>query len=289
MTTVRFTQGSVGRFDFSTVNSLLEAADMARTAVTGRDTTALRQKKQAFLARLTTDLGRAWFTPTPTTGSDGQPGPPTLHSVWDWEYMGVGNLVAPYRLTAPLNREKSTMWPSGGIAGRAVLVRGMAQVGDLVLLTPVVTEAGLRLFVFLGREAAIGSASLLRIDGSEPTDPDPDQNRAWIYTVTPVRITRNGGVEEVPELPQGTARNAYEYTNPDWGHGQQLEWPDVPQSKMRINGPVSGIVHGVLQEAPTVAAPAFWAFDAPVPLKPQCITDPFGVQSASMVIERGMA
>ncbi len=183
------------------------------------------------------------------------------------------------------------MWPAGGIAGRAVLLRGMAQVGDLVLLTPAVSESGLRFFVFLGREAAIGSASLLRIDGSEPTNPDPQANRSWIYTVTPVRFTRTGGVEEVPELPQGTARNAYEYTDPAWGHGQQLEWPDVPQSRLVLNGPVQGIVHGVLCEAAVEGLPAVWAFDAAVPLKPQCITDPFGggVQAATQVLQRGMA
>jgi hypothetical protein len=281
---VRFTSGGVGRFGFDEANATLDAAD----AMVGRFGDAGKPQRvempKPIVARLTADLGDQMFEPATIPGLP----EPRTYTVWEWQQIEIQKPAQKYKVAA--SQAGKTSMKFGEVPkGRAIQLGGFAKVGDEVVLFKMLSGNMNPWFAF-SAPLALGISSMLLITATEASNPDPAVNKTWTYYVKPVRFTRTFAIEDVLSLPEGIARNLYEYGE-DWGHGQRLEWPDVQTSRMRVDGAVRGIVHGILCQTPSGGLPAIWAFEANVPLKPQCITNPFGLQSQQAVelLEKGLA
>lgn len=262
---VRFTSGGVGRFGFDEANATLDAADamVGRFNDAGRPITLPQPKP--IVARLTQDRGDEFFAPTP----DG-----ATFRVWDWEQVHVKS-GPPQRQIVKAPNGKASLSFGESPNGRAIQLSGSAKVGDIVVLFKLMTDETKRSwFVFSGLVGS-GIASLLEITGSEPRSED-EQAPSWIYTVKPVQLTPSFGLIDNPTLPEGQAINLYEYGS-IWGHGQRLQWPENPTSRM-VAFSVKGIVHGVLSN--TIGSTGIWAFEATCPMRPVCISNPFGLQGS---------
>lgn len=263
---VRFTSGGVGRFGFDEANATLDAAD----AMVGRFGDAGKPQRvempKPIVARLTHDRGEEFIAPTLEGAT---------FRVWDWEQIHVKSGPSQRQIVAAPNGKESVSY--GNLPnGRAIQLSGSAKVGDIVILFRVMTdEPAKSWFVFSGLVGS-GIASLLEITASEPIS-ENEQSPSWLYTVKPVKLTPSLELVDNLTLPQGQAINLYEY-GVSWGHGQRLQWPENPTSRM-IAFKVQGIVHGVLSD--TIGSTGIWAFEATCPMRPVCITNPFGLQGSS--------
>lgn len=262
---VRFTSGGVGRFGFDEANATLDAAD----AMVGRFGDAGRPidptQPRPIVARLTHDRGTEFFAPTPEGAT---------FRVWDWEQVHAKSGPPQRQIVAAPNGKDSLSY--GELPnGRAIQLSGSAQVGDIVVLFKLMNDESKRSwFVFAGVVGS-GIASLLEITASEPIS-ENEQSPSWLYTVKPVKLTPSFELVDNLTLPQGQAINLYEY-GVSWGHGQRLQWPENQTSRM-IAFRVQGIVHGVLSN--TIGSTGIWAFEATCPMRPVCITNPFGLQGS---------
>lgn len=262
---VRFTTGAVGRFGFDEANATLDAADnmVGRFKDVGKTINPTQLKP--IVARLTHDYGNEFFAPTPEGAT---------FRVWDWEQVHIKS-GPPQRqiVTAPNGKDSLSF---GELPkGRAIQLSGSAKVGDIVVLFKVMTEEiEQSWFVFSGVVGS-GIASLLEITGYEPLN-ENEQTPSWLYTVKPVKLTPSFGLVDNLALPEGQAINLYEYGQ-SWGHGQRLQWPENPTSRM-VAFYVRGIVHGVLSDM--IGSAGIWAFEATCPMRPVCITNPFGLQGS---------
>ena len=262
---VRFTSGGVGRFGFDEANATLDAAD----AMVGRFNDAGRPinptQPKPIVARLTHDRGDEFFAPTP----DG-----ATFRVWDWEQVHIKSGPPQRQIVAAPNGKDSLSYGDSP-NGRAIQLSGSAKVGDIVVLFKVMTEESQRSwFVFSGLVGS-GIASLLEITGSEPLN-ENEQTPSWLYTVKPVKLTPSFQLVDNLALPEGQAINLYEYGE-FWGHGQRLQWPENPTSRM-VAFKIKGIVHGVLSDM--IGSAGIWAFEATCPMRPVCISNPFGLQGS---------
>lgn len=261
---VRFTSGGVGRFGFDEANSTLDAADALVGRFRDHGKPVKVEPPKAIVARLTHDRGDGFFAPTPEGAT---------FRVWDWEQVHAKS-ASPQRqiVAAPNGKDSLSFGESPN--GRAIQLSGTAKVGDIVVLFKLMNEESGSWFVFSGLVGS-GISSLLQIINAEPLSQE-EQSPSWIYNVKPVKLTPQFELVDNLLLPEGQAINLYEYGT-SWGHGQRLQWPENQTSRM-VAFDVKGVVHGVLSD--TIGTIGIWAFEATCPMRPVCISNPFGLQGS---------
>lgn len=242
----RFTSGGVGRFGFDEANATLEAAD----AMVGRFSDAGRpiqsQIPKPILARLIGEPNTTIFASAPID---------QRFKVWNWKQANVdGTSAARVISDAPQGKEASEFgdFPEG----RAIQLGGTAEAGTVVLLFRVMSADGSVWYGFVGRDYANPSSMLTILEAV------PNGKNRWLYTVVPVYW--NGSART--DLPSGLAVNANEISAM---HGQRNTFEN-PDARIEIEGPVEGPVVGSLASPPD-SLTAYWVFDAPNPIIPECI------------------
>lgn len=245
---VRFTSGGVGRFGFDEANATLNAADAMVGRFDDHGKPLKVEPPKAIVAKLTQDLGPNFFD----AGPQG-----TEYRVWNWVQIRIAKPSPKRELQTAPNGKQAVKF--GEIpTGRAVQLGGKANVGDHVILFRLMAEDGSVWFCFTGKPN-VSISSVLKIDSATEMVPG-----IYRYQVTPQYITDGGGLELNPNADAGPAFNLYELSQ---YHGQETEFADPP-SRLVPDGPVEGPVLGTLASNPN--GPIIWAFEAPLPLKPEC-------------------
>lgn len=245
---VRFTSGNVGRLTFEHANRMADATDAVESMPTG-DRIAIAPIRPDFVvAFLTERIGGKWFA----TGANRRE-----YRVFNWAELGVSG-QAPSRKLTQVDRGLFSNSFGNMPNGRAVQLGGAAEVGDIVTVFPLKEINGENWYGFVGREYA-NPSSMLTILGAAPNG----KNR-WLYTVQPVYWDGSARTD----LPGGLAVNAHELSVM---HGQRNSFAN-PDARIEIEGPVQGPVVGSLASRPA-SSTAYWAFDAPNPIIPECIEE----------------
>jgi hypothetical protein len=266
---VRFTTGGVGRFGFDEANATLDAADAMVGRFSDHGKHLSPEASRPIVARLTQDLGASFFEPATIPGLP----EPRTYTVWEWQQIEIQKPAQKYKVAAS-QAGKTSMKFGDPPKGRAIQLGGFAKVGDEVVLFKMLGGGMNPWFAFVS-PIALGTSSMLKITDAEPISED-EQGPSWLYTVKPVKLTPSLGIIDNLSLPEGQAINLYEY-GADWGHGQRLQWPENPTSRM-VAFKIKGIVHGVLSDM--IGSTGIWAFEATCPMRPVCISNPFGLQGS---------
>lgn len=241
---VRFTSGNVGRLTFEHANRMADAADAVESMPTGDRIATAPIRPDFIVARLTSRAGMTL--------------PPGGHEVWNWVEVGVTGTPSS-RSVAPIPKGLTATVFGDMPIGRAVKLAGTARAKDIVALFPMKDETGESWYGFTGQLAIASVSSVLKINSALEIVPG-----IFRYQVTPMYLDASGGMSANTDAPSGPAFNLYELSG---YHGQETEFDDPP-SRLVADGPVEGPVLGTLASAP--GEPTVWAFEAPLPLVPEC-------------------
>lgn len=252
---VRFTSGGIGRLTFEHANRIAEATDRVAGIPVGGNVASEKIRPVFIVARLVQKTSQTFG--------------PEDYEVWTWSEIGV-NGTPSSRTLGPIPKGLASTDFNNGL-GRAVCMYGTAKPLDNVVLFPIKDVTGETWYAFAGSLTPSGVTSVLQIQSAFELAPG-----YYRYQVTPIYMAMDGSFTPNANLPSGPAFNLYELSG--W-HGQKATFTD-PASTLVPDGPVTGYVLGVLSNEPD--DDVAWAFEAPLPLRPECDEPTPGVQDAAL-------
>lgn len=252
---VRFTSGGIGRLTFEHANRIAAATDRVGGMPVGSNVPSDKIRPDFIVARLVQKTSQTFG--------------PEDYEVWTWSEIGV-NGTPSSRTLGPIPKGLSSNDFSDAL-GRAVCMYGTAKPLDNVVLFPMKDVTGETWYAFAASLTPVGVTSVLQIDSALELVPG-----VYRYQVTPKYMSKDGSLTPNENLPSGPALNLYEWS--DW-HGQDRTFTD-PASTLSHDGPVTGYVLGVLSNEP--GGDVAWAFEAPLPLRPECDEPTPGAQDSAL-------